>query len=81
MAKNRKAPTKKEMLDQLREGKIKLPPLSFRFSDGRRDVGVNGRCDAFIEALWRQNIAKFAVECKALSTPKAFQDSVNSLKS
>jgi hypothetical protein len=81
MDKNRKTPTEKEMLDQLREGKIQLPPLSFRFLDGRRDVGVNGRFDAFIEALWRQNIARFAVECKALSTPKAFQDGVNLLKS
>ena len=81
MDKNRKTPTEKEMLDQLREGKIQLPPLSFRFLDGRRDVGVNGRFDAFIEALWRQNIARFAVECKALSTPKAFQNGVNLLKS
>jgi hypothetical protein len=81
MDKNRKTLTEKEMLYQLREGKIQLPPLSFRFLDGRRDVGVNGRFDAFIEALWRQNIARFAVECKALSTPKAFQDGVNLLKS
>jgi hypothetical protein len=81
MAENRKIPTEKEMLDQLREDKIQLPPLAFRFLEGRRDVAANRRFDAFIEAKWQQNIARFAVECKALSTPKAFQDSVNLLKS
>ena len=81
MAKNRKIPTEKEMLDQLREGKIQFPPLAFRFLEDRRDVVANRRFDAFIEAKWQQNIARFAVECKALSTPKAFQDSVNFLKS
>jgi hypothetical protein len=80
MAKFRKTPTEKEMLDQLREGKIQLPPLSIRFLDGRRNVGVNRRLDAFIEILWQQNRAKFVVECKALSTPKAFRNSVNLLK-
>jgi hypothetical protein len=80
MAKNRKIPTEKEMLDQLREDKIQLPPLVFRFLEGRRDVAANRRFDAFIGALWQQKTAKFAVECKALSTPKAFQDSVNFLK-
>jgi hypothetical protein len=81
MAKNRKIPTEKEMLDQLREGKIQFPPLAFRFLEDRRDVVANRRFDAFIEAKWQQNIARFAVECKALSTPKIFQDSVNFLKS
>ncbi|MBE9544038.1 MAG: hypothetical protein IMF02_06055 [Proteobacteria bacterium] len=69
------------MLDQLREDRIQLPPLVFRFLEGRRDVGDNRRYDAFIEAIWQQNKARFAVECRALSTPKAFQDSVNFLKS
>jgi len=81
MDKNRKTPTEKEMLDQLREDRIQLPPLVFRFLEGRRDVGDNRRYDAFIEAIWQQNKARFAVECRALSTPKAFQDSVNFLKS
>ncbi|MCP5053362.1 MAG: winged helix-turn-helix domain-containing protein, partial [bacterium] len=41
----------------------------------------NKRIDTYIEAKWQQNTARFAVECKALSTPKAFQDGVNLLKS
>ena len=81
MDKNRKTLTEKEMLDQLREDRIQLPPLSFRFLDGRQNVGVNGRFDVFIEAFWKKSKATFAVECKALSTPKAFQDGVNLLKS
>jgi hypothetical protein len=81
MDKNRKIPTEKEMLDQLREDKIQLPPLAFRYLEHRREVGANRRYDAFIEAIWQQNVARFAVECKALSTPKAFQNSVNFLKS
>jgi hypothetical protein len=81
MNRNRKIPTKNEMFDQLREDRVQLPPLAFRFLEGRRGVGANRRCDAFVEAKWQQNIARFAVECKALSTPKAFQDSVNFMKS
>lgn len=81
MDKNRKIPTKKEMLDQLREDRIQLSPLTFCFLESQLNVGLNRRFDAFIEAKWQQNIARFAVECKALSTPKTFQDSVNLLKS
>ena len=81
MDKIRKTLTEKEMLDQLREDRIQLPPLFFRFLDGRQDVGANGRFDVFIEAFWKKSKATFAVECKALSTPKAFQDGVNLLKS
>jgi hypothetical protein len=81
MDKNRKIPTENDMLDQLREDRIHLPPLALRFLEGRGDIGANRRYDAIVEAKWQQNIARFAVECKALSTPKVFQDSVNFLKS
>jgi hypothetical protein len=74
-------PTEREMLDQLRKGGIQLPPLTFSFLDSRMDGEADRRFDAFIEVKWQQNTARFAVECKALSTPKAFQDSVNFLKS
>jgi len=74
-------PTEKEMLDQLRQGRVQLPPLTFSFLDNQLDVGEDKRIDAFVEIIWLQNVARFAVECKALSTPKAFQDSLNFLKS
>ena len=43
--------------------------------------GGNRRFDVAVEASWQGKIARFAVECKALSTPKAFRDGLNMLKS
>jgi hypothetical protein len=76
----RKMPTEKEMIEQLRRGKVSLPPLSFRLLKGGPQAGGNLRFDALVEASWGESIAKFAVECKSLSTPKAFQDGLNLLK-
>jgi hypothetical protein len=73
-------PTEKEMIEQLRMGKVPLPPLSFRFLQGESGTMGERRLDALIEASWGENIAKFAVECKSLSTPKAFRDGLNMLK-
>jgi len=81
MEKIRKIPTEKEMIEQLRIGRIFLPPLSFRFLESEPKVDENRRLDALIEASWRGNTAKFAVECKALSTPKVFRDGINLFKS
>lgn len=72
--------TKKEMLDQFRKGKVALPPLSFRFLEDRMEVDGNRRLDAFVKVSWRKGTARFAVECKPISTPKAFQDGLNLLK-
>jgi hypothetical protein len=74
-------PTEKEMLDQLRQGKVQLPPLTIRLLDDQPSVGEDKRIDAYIEAKWKRKSARFAVECKALSTPKFFQNSINYLKS
>jgi hypothetical protein len=74
-------PTKIEMLDQLREGKVQFPPLTFSSLDDQLRVWNNKRIDAYIEAKWQKKSAKFAVECKALSTPKIFQGCINLLKS
>jgi len=74
-------PTKREILDQLRQGKVQLPPLTIRFVDDQLNVGEDKLIDAYIEAKWKRKSARFAVECKALSTPKFFQSSINYLKS
>ncbi len=74
-------PTEKEMLDQLRQGRVELPPLTFSFLDDQLNVGEDKRIDAYIEVKWKRKSARFAVECKALSTPKFFQNSINYLKS
>ena len=68
------------MIEQLRMGRVSLPPLSFRLLKGGPQAGGNLYFDALVEASWGESIAKFAVECKSLSTPKAFQDGLNLLK-
>ncbi|MGA1844873.1 MAG: hypothetical protein ACMUIS_09970, partial [bacterium] len=81
MKKIRKILTEKEVMEQLRRGKFSLPPLSFRLLQRQPDPGGNRRIDAFIEASWRNSTARFAVEIKSISTPKAFEDGINVLKS
>jgi hypothetical protein len=73
--------TEKEMLDQLRQGRVQLPPLTLSFLDSQLDVEEDIQIDAYIEAKWKRKTARFAVECKALSTPKFFQNSINYLRS
>ena len=73
-------PTEKEMIKQLQKGEVSLPPLSFRLLQSELDKGVNSRFDALVEASWGKDKARFVVECKALSTPKSFQDGINRLK-
>lgn len=81
MDKNRKIPTESGIIDQLRQGSIELPPLSFRFLQGAENKGRDAGFDAQVEFSWLKENAKFAVECKALSTPKAFQAGLIQLKS
>jgi hypothetical protein len=79
MAKIRKIPNQKEMIELLRSGKVALPPLSFRvLKDGPETTNI--RFNALVEASWRGSKAKFVVECKSLSTPKAFRNGLNLLK-
>jgi len=80
MDKNRKISTQKEMVDQLRSGKVSLPPLFFRFLRDGRKKPKKLRFDVLVEATWRGSKARFAVECKSLSTPRAFKDGLNLLK-
>ncbi len=68
------------MIEQLRMGRVSLPPISFRLLKGGLQAGRDSRFDALVEASWGERIAKFAVECKSLSTPKAFQTGLNLLK-
>ena len=81
MVKIRKLTTQREIIEQLRRGKISLLPLSFRFLEVQPKADGNRRLDAFVEASWRDSTARFAVECKSISTPKAFQDGLNLMKS
>jgi len=81
MTEYRKIPSKKDMIEQLRRGRVFLPPLSFRFLESEPQISENGRFDALVEVSWRGIAASFVVECRALSTPKVFRDGINLLKS
>ncbi len=73
-------PTEKEIIETMKLGKLTLPPLSFRFLELQPEIYQNRRFDALIEASWQNRRATFVVECKSISTPKAFQDGLNRLK-
>jgi hypothetical protein len=77
----RKSITEREIIEQMRRGKVLLPPLSLRLLKVQPETGRNRRFDALVEAKWRDSTARFAIECKSISTPKAFQDGLNLLKS
>lgn len=74
-------PTEKEIIEQIKAGKISLPPLSFRLLQVQPQIGENRILDALVEVSWGDRTARFAVEFKAISTPKVFQNTLNLLKS
>lgn len=74
-------PTEKEIIEQIKAGKISLPPLSFRLLQVQPQIGENRILDALAEVSWGDRTARFAVEFKAISTPKVFQNTLNLLKS
>ena len=76
----RKILTEREMLGQIRMGKLSFPPLLFRLLQEQPYLGGNVRFDALVEASWGGKKAIFCVEIKSLSTSKAFLDGLNKLK-
>jgi hypothetical protein len=76
----RKMPTEKEIIEQIERGMLTFPPLSICLLQVQPVIKEKIRADALIEVSWREKKAKFAVEFKAISTPKAFQSALNQLK-
>ena len=72
--------TESAILDELKRGRVSLPPLSFRLRESGPAVGGKYRLDALIEGRWGDSSAIFATEIKALSTPKAFSEGIAILK-
>jgi hypothetical protein len=68
------------MVNLLRSGKVVLPPLSFRVLRDKPEKTKAIGFDVWVEASWGGSTVRFAVECKALSTPKAFKAGLNLLK-
>jgi hypothetical protein len=77
---NRKMPTEREIIEQLRRGQVSLPPLSIRLLESEQEASRERRLDAAIVVSWREQSVRFAVECKSPSTPRAFRDGLNRLK-
>lgn len=74
-------PTEKEIIEQLQQGKILLPPLSLRLLKVQPEIDGNLTFDAFVETSWENKTARFFVEITANWTPKSFQNAINLLKS
>lgn len=72
--------TKQEIIEQLRQGEVSLPPLSIRLLEDEPETAGERRLDAAIEVSWREQSARFAVEIKSRSTPRIFRNGLNWLK-
>lgn len=73
----RKLPTQSEIREWLRQGSLKLPPARFVFRSMQPKSSTNPGWDFEVEAQWDDQTAVFAVTCKLLSTPMAFEQALN----
>jgi len=73
--------TEKEIIELIRRGKVPFPPLSICLLQIEPVINKSCQADAIIEVLWGKKKARFLVEIKSISTPKAFQSAINQLKS
>jgi len=73
--------TETKILEQLRNGKITLPPFALKYvGTGRKNRAGNALPDVLIELAWNNQEIRFAADIKALSTPKVFQNAINRMK-
>ena len=76
MTENRKIPPEKDILFRLSSGQFDFPPLTLR----PVPVEPGREVDMIVQATWKGQQTTFAVECKALSTPRALRDAVAQAK-
>src|SRR3989339_1809686 len=79
MKNNKKPLTEAEIISRLKQGEVSFSPLSIRFETPSRTES-NSRYNGFIKAAWGKQQAKFGVEIKSLSTPKAFAEGLSYLE-
>ena len=79
MGESRKIPTESEAVEFLRNGAVRLPPLSLRLVE-TPDRSGPGRYDAIVGASWSGTEYRFALEYRSRSTPKVFQETVARIK-
>ncbi|AFY60114.1 helix-turn-helix domain-containing protein [Synechococcus sp. PCC 6312] len=70
--KNRKPPSKNEVIRWLKDDQLSLPPLSFKLREVKPTYLSGQGWDFEIETRWDDQIVSFAVGYKPLFTPKAF---------
>jgi hypothetical protein len=72
--------SQKDIIDQLKQGRVLLGPLGLRLSALERR-GMNGRSiDATVSISWNQTQEEFAAEIKAQSTPKIIRQALYEIK-
>ena len=77
---SKKTTTEQKMREMLMDGRVLLQPLTIRCIRLDQAGDTGRRLDALIEITWGKQSARFAVEMKAIFTPKAFEDAVNKIK-
>ncbi|MDD5675533.1 MAG: hypothetical protein PHC61_15290, partial [Chitinivibrionales bacterium] len=80
MSNIRKIITQAEMLEQLKQGKVSLPPILFRIKKADLKARSNRYLKTVIEGSWEKSRILFGAEINPLSTPKAFFEGVSLLK-
>jgi hypothetical protein len=80
MNNNKKIITKSVIIEELKCGRITLPPLTFSIIELQPEIEGKYRIDAILEGRWKDSSAIFAAEIRALSTPKAFSEGIAVLK-
>ena len=67
--------SEKEIIRQLEEGTVQLPPLQVRLSSRREGASDSG-ADAIVQVSYGKQREEFAVEFKAQSTPKVLREAM-----
>lgn len=83
MMQYREIPRESEMLRLLAQGRVDVSPLNVAAVEAEpsRKGRVKGAAaDADLVLRWQKKAYRFAVECKALSTPKEIADAVETAK-
>jgi len=80
MSETRKQLSEKDVIERLRSPAFTFPPFRFEVINTQPDQVDRVKWDLLIGASWNGWQARFAAECRALSTPKAFQDAVRRIR-
>ncbi|MBV9997935.1 MAG: hypothetical protein JO015_02370 [Verrucomicrobia bacterium] len=75
----RKIPSHEEFYGRLKAGRLDFPPLKFRLVAGEAG-DANTRIDAVVQAEWGTQRASFALEYKAVFTPKVLREAIATAK-